>query len=401
LGGRGGDAGAAITVDHADIPFIGGQTVGMDSFPLTPGAPDNVMAGVEGFLSFLNPLGTLLLYSTFLGGDGDEAISATARGLFSVYVAGKATTPGLPGAAGTFDPTHNGGDDAFVSRFNFPASARCPVRLTPSNASVPAAGATDQLLDPNFPFPCWFAISGMPAVVSIANPEPLAPFGTPEMIRYSVAPNTQQNPRFISISSGAFRHNIVQAGANTTPFFTDVPASHQFFHHIQEMRNRGMTSGCAADRYCPEDPVTRGQMAVFIVRALAGDNFAFPQSQRFTDVAPSHPYFKYIQVMAQLAITSGCATNRFCPDDPVTRGQMAVFIARALAGSKFYQGAVSGVDLRIDDVPVSHVFRQHVSRMYDWGITLGVSTNPPLYGVDQPVTREQMAAFLMRAFSVR
>jgi len=130
---------------------------------------------------------------------------------------------------------------------------------------------------------------------------------------------------------------------------------------------------------------------------LAGDNFAFPATERFTDVPSTHPFFKYIQMMSLLGITSGCAADRYCPDDPVTRGQMAVFILRALAGNNFpFPAGQTFVD-----VPTNHIFYKYIQALFQRGITSGVGTNPLTYGVDQLVTREQMAAFLMRAFSVK
>lgn len=394
LGGPGTDSGAAAASDGDGVMFVAGQTHGQDGFPLASGAEDTVKAGGEGFVTAFFPLGDRLLSSTYLGGDGDEFINGASSAGFELYVAGTANGPGLPTVQAPWDSSHNGQADAFVARFTWPRF--CPARLSPSNTVVPAGGAAGQQLEPSVQVPCWAAVPGHPAV-AIANPIPTAPPGTVERLRFSVAANPDPNPRFISIATGSFRHNIAQAGTSAASYFTDVPSSHPFFLHIQEMRNRGITAGCAADRYCPGETVTRGQMAVFLVRILAGDSFAFPQVQRFADVSPSHPYFKYIQVMEQLGITSGCASDRFCPDEAVTRGQMAVFIIRALTGDRV--NPVTGAPF--DDVPIPHPYRLHVAMMYEWGITTGTSTNPPLYGVDQPVTREAMAAFLMRAFSVR
>jgi hypothetical protein len=47
-----------------------------------------------------------------------------------------------------------------------------------------------------------------------------------------------------------------------------VPARNQFFRYIQKMRELGITSGCTANQYCPESPVTRGQMAPFFIRGF-------------------------------------------------------------------------------------------------------------------------------------
>lgn len=115
------------------------------------------------------------------------------------------------------------------------------------------------------------------------------------------------------------------------PFFTDVPASHPFFKWIQKMRELGYTSGCAANRFCPGSFVTRGQMAVFIIRLRLGPtaNFTPPANPLFGDVGPGHPFYAWIQKLAELNITGGCAANAYCAEAFVTRGQMALFIIRA------------------------------------------------------------------------
>jgi hypothetical protein len=120
-----------------------------------------------------------------------------------------------------------------------------------------------------------------------------------------------------------------------TPYFTDVTASHAYFRWIQKMGELGITSGCTASTYCPDDPVTRGQMAVFIIRARLGlataDAFGYHSAPLyFSDVPAAHPYVSFIQKMRQLAITTGCTPLTYCPDSPTTRGQMAVFIVRGL-----------------------------------------------------------------------
>ena len=116
----------------------------------------------------------------------------------------------------------------------------------------------------------------------------------------------------------------------TTPYFTDVPASHQFFQWIQKMQDLGIAVACAPNQYCPETPVTRGLMAILIIRGRYGSATPsnYPATPYFTDVASNHPYFPWIQKMKQLGITSGCSPTTYCPNDPVTRGQMAVFIER-------------------------------------------------------------------------
>jgi hypothetical protein len=121
--------------------------------------------------------------------------------------------------------------------------------------------------------------------------------------------------------------------------FTDVPypgqpASFQAF--IEEFYNDGITTGCSTNplKYCPQNNVTRGEMAVFIERALG--NFAPNPGQTgmFVDVPnPNQPpsFQPFIEQFYLDGITTGCAVNplRFCPMNKVTRQEMAVFIVRA------------------------------------------------------------------------
>ena len=81
-------------------------------------------------------------------------------------------------------------------------------------------------------------------------------------------------------------------------------------------------------RFCPDDPVTRGQMATFLVRAFG---LGSASSAGFADTE-GHGHAADIDALAAANITQGCDVDpaRFCPDDPVTRGQMATFLARAL-----------------------------------------------------------------------
>lgn len=179
--------------------------------------------------------------------------------------------------------------------------------------------------------------------------------------------------------------------------FDDVPPSHSQFDHIGILRFLNITAGCNASppRYCPESPVTRGQMAVFVIRSLfAGDNFPFPAQPYFEDVPADHPQFRFIQKMREVGITGGCSTTpaRFCPEAPVTRGQMAVFLVRAKWGEQFPFPSQP----YFDDVPAADPAFRFVQKLREQGITSGCSAVE--YCSNRPTTRGQMAVFLTRTF---
>jgi hypothetical protein len=55
-----------------------------------------------------------------------------------------------------------------------------------------------------------------------------------------------------------------------------------------------------------------------------------PAVASFSDVPTGHPFFRFVQALVAAGITSGCGGGRFCVDDPITRGQMAVFLSLGL-----------------------------------------------------------------------
>lgn len=111
-----------------------------------------------------------------------------------------------------------------------------------------------------------------------------------------------------------------------TDAFRDVTRGTPHGHNIGAIAQAGVTAGCDADRFCPTRTVTRAQLATFLTRALdlpAGD------VDGFVDVPRDHPHAAGIGALVRADITAGCAADRFCPEAPVTRGQVAAFLDRA------------------------------------------------------------------------
>jgi hypothetical protein len=111
--------------------------------------------------------------------------------------------------------------------------------------------------------------------------------------------------------------------------FADVPPSNPFYAFIDELAARGITVGCGGNNFCPDAMVTRDQMGAFVMRALGVTNPASPAWQRFADVPSADVFYGFIDQMALRGITLGCGGNNYCPSDPVTRDQMAAFLVRA------------------------------------------------------------------------
>jgi len=111
--------------------------------------------------------------------------------------------------------------------------------------------------------------------------------------------------------------------------FLDVGAQDFAASFIEQFFLDGITAGCGNNNYCPEADVTRDQMAVFLLRAKYGSGFSPPSATGiFGDVPPGHWAAGWIEQLAAEGITAGCGGGNYCPEDTVTRAQMAVFLVR-------------------------------------------------------------------------
>ena len=117
----------------------------------------------------------------------------------------------------------------------------------------------------------------------------------------------------------------------TGTLFADVPAGSAHAASIEQFARDGITSGCAVGLYCPGASVTRAQMAVFLLRMVYGAAYSPPAATGiFSDTPLNYWAVDWIEQLAAEGITTGCASNRYCPEGFVTRDQMAVFLVRAL-----------------------------------------------------------------------
>ncbi len=115
----------------------------------------------------------------------------------------------------------------------------------------------------------------------------------------------------------------------TGTVFGDVPPGYWTVAWIEQLAAEGITGGCGNGNYCPELTVTRDQMAIFLLRAKHGLGYAPPAATGvFADVPITHWAAPWIEQLAAEGITGGCGGGNYCPNAPVTRAQMAVFLVR-------------------------------------------------------------------------
>jgi cysteine-rich repeat protein len=116
-----------------------------------------------------------------------------------------------------------------------------------------------------------------------------------------------------------------------TGVFNDVACPSLFADWIEELYNRGVVAGCATPggpNYCPTNPVLRQQMPVFLLKTLLGSAYTPPACTPgfFPDVPCPSLFADWIEDLFNLGITGGCGGGNYCPGNPTTRGQMAVFL---------------------------------------------------------------------------
>jgi uncharacterized repeat protein (TIGR03803 family) len=113
--------------------------------------------------------------------------------------------------------------------------------------------------------------------------------------------------------------------------FPDVACPSLFADWIEQLAAEGVTAGCGGGLYCPDAAVTRRQMAVFLLKTKEGSGYAPPPATGvFDDVPAGDPFAPWIEELYNRSITGGCQAVPllYCPDQPNTRGQMAVFLTK-------------------------------------------------------------------------
>ena len=155
-------------------------------------------------------------------------------------------------------------------------------------------------------------------------------------------------------------------------------------------------TGCAdSDELCPQEPLLRWEMAVWLVRVLDRADPPATNSSRFADVDANAWWAPHAERLAELGIVIGCETEplQLCPDDPVDRGQMAAFLAQAFDLPPAERAGFA-------DVSADHPFAENIDRLAGARVTAGCRVDPARYCPQRNVTRAQMSTFLARALGL-
>ncbi len=204
---------------------------------------------------------------------------------------------------------------------------------------------------------------------------------------------------------------VAPVPVNLTVLFNDVPVDSFAWNFAYGAAGAGIMHGCEYYLFCPGSLVTRAAMAGYIERAIHGSQTSPPvYLGEFQDVFFNDFNANYIQGLVDDGITAGCSVNPrlYCPDAPIPREQMAVFVLLGKHGSGWVPPAC--VTPIFDDVPCSNGFAPWVNALYNEGITAGCSTSPKLFCPDHDPsnpaptngwsTNAEMAVFLSVAFNL-
>ena len=238
--------------------------------------------------------------------------------------------------------------------------------------------------------------------------------GVPVSVQYKNS--TRIGATMPALAAGSLYDVVVTnpggGGSSTIPGawfadFNDVPGADPFHASVENMVRDGITAGCLNGNYCPSDPVTRAQMAVFLLRAKHSGGYVPPPATGtvFFDVAANDFAADWIEQLYSEGITGGCAGATpqtgnlplFCPNSPVVRGQMAVFLLKVHLGVTHVPPPATGAfpDCPPGDPGIGGLV-PWIEEMARLKVTVGCGNGNfcPL----QNTTRGQMAVFMSKTF---
>ncbi len=308
-----------------------------------------------------------------------ESTTSTSRTFYGLVGSTDAFYSIARDAAGNEEAPPGGADATTV------AGSPTPLvdSLTPS--SGPTAGAPVALTGSGFEAGASVIVGGSPASgVTVTDPTSMTAVVPP-------------------LAAGAL-YDVVAANPSTCADtlakgwfadFNDVPGSHAFHDFVEKIFRRSVTAGCSGGNYCPDNPVTRAQMAVFLIKAKHNLSLVPPTATGtlFTDVPVGSFAANWIEQLANEGVTGGCGGGNYCPGNSVTRAQMAVFLLKSEHGALYVPPVATGV---FADVPPGSFAADWIEQLAAEEITGGCGGGN--YCPNNPVTRGQMAVFLSKTF---
>ena len=283
-----------------------------------------------------------------------------------------------------------------------PAGSRIAVTATDSNGNTsefsqrilfslnpafgPAAGGTPFSAAGTDLFSPTLTMGGIPVGVNVVNDHQFT--ATSPAFQPGTAPNV------VVTTSDGTTGTLIKGWVSN---FLDAQ-NHSFTPFINRLVSNGVTGGVGGGNYGIDEPTKREQMAVFLLAAKNGLCYTPPPcSGTFGDVACPSTFAAWIEALAAAGISSGCGNGNYCPQSPVTREQMAVFLLTTLEGPSYVPAACTTPTF--SDVPCSSPFAKWIEELVRRGITSGCGGGN--FCPQSTVTRGQMSVFLVATFGLQ
>ncbi len=182
------------------------------------------------------------------------------------------------------------------------------------------------------------------------------------------------------------------------PAFKDVAPGYWAYEAIEALAASGISSGCGNGNFCPDQEVSRAQIAVFLERAMRGSAFVPPAASGtvFGDIPQTYWAADWIEQLVADGITSGCGGGNYCPEVSLDRASIAVLLLRAVHGAAYTPPPATGN--LFDDVPADHWAAAWIEQLVAEGITSGCGGGN--YCPGALITRAQMAMLLVKSFGL-
>ena len=260
---------------------------------------------------------------------------------FERLVALYGTISGGSPAVGQADPAHAPEDDVLGRRRDaspdlgaFEAGASSALAIAPT--SGPSAGGTGvAITGAGFQSGASVEIGAAAATGASVSTASFLTASTPALLPGTLNDVVVTNPDTSSttLTDGWFSD------------FLDVPQPDPFHPFIETLFRAGITAGCHGGSFCRDLAIPRKQMAVLLLRSKLGAGHVPPPATGavFLDVPASHPYAAWIEELAGLEITGGCGNGNYCPESPVTRRQMAAFLLKTKYDSSYVPPPAAGI----------------------------------------------------------
>lgn len=130
--------------------------------------------------------------------------------------------------------------------------------------------------------------------------------------------------------------SLADVPVSFTVAFWDVPSEDPADPYVHALAGARIAGGCKEGLFCPQAPLTRAAAAVWLLRGKEGAVYLPPAAKgMFEDVAVDSPEAPYIEELARRGVTAGCGASRFCPEQPICRAELAVMVLRLMEGGSY------------------------------------------------------------------